>query len=318
MARNFHRSEDYVGKTFSFWTIDRPDSERGHRHYWCTCKCGSVRSIRADALTGGTSTSCGCNAIAVKIARGNYNGGPSLVGAVFGGWTVVGEIAKGARHDRRWECRCECGGEGIVSGHALKIGRSTSCGCRKPGMVSAMRLRIPRKYGLAPKEELPPEYMVWVGMRQRCHKPKAQAYKYYGGRGIRVCDKWDKSFAAFMADMGPRPSPGHSIDRIDVNGNYEPGNCRWATMKEQGNNRRTSIYLTVDGETIPLNVASERSGISRGVISRRLLLGWDHREAMTRLPHKGKPPAAKGAGQRKQGKNNDLREVGTDPSVTRI
>lgn len=105
----------------------------------------------------------------------------------------------------------------------------------------------------------PPEYSVWAGMKQRCFNPKAPSYRYYGGRGITVCQRWRESFAAFVADMGPRPSPEHSIDRINNDGNYEPGNCRWTTWDVQANNR-SAPKATEDSAGIPISAFTCASG----------------------------------------------------------
>lgn len=131
-----------------------------------------------------------------------------------------------APHARRvhWRCACDCGGEAVVSADRLRSGKTGSCGCRRHGQS---RL---------------PEYRVWATMLERCRRPRAANYHNYGGRGIGVCERW-LDFDAFYADMGARPSPKHSIDRIDNDGNYEPGNCRWATASEQNRNKRPSFWM---------------------------------------------------------------------------
>jgi|GEM_PF-3001522 len=127
-----------------------------------------------------------------------------------------------------------------------------------------------------------PERGIWQSMNHRCHDPKTKAFHTYGGRGIRVCDRWRASFEAFLADMGPRPSPRHSIDRIDVNGNYEPGNCRWATPKEQGRNKRDNRMLTAFGRTQCMAAWAEELGVTTGFIGDRIdELGWSVEEALT-------------------------------------
>ncbi len=123
--------------------------------------------------------------------------------------------------------------------------------------------------------ELTPEYVAWKGMRDRCRHSTRPDYPHYGGRGIQVCERWQTDFAAFLADVGPRPSKYHSLDRYpDVNGNYEPGNVRWATYKEQCRNRRNTLYLTINGETKPLIEWAEIAGIRADTLRARFHSGW--------------------------------------------
>ncbi len=125
------------------------------------------------------------------------------------------------------------------------------------------------------------EWHSWRSMIQRC-SPGSVDFPYYGARGITVCEQWRHSFATFFADMGLRPTPQHSLDRIDNNGNYEPGNCRWATRTEQMRNTRGVRLLTHDGLTLPVSVWSEKTGISQYTINSRLnLLGWSADRTLT-------------------------------------
>jgi hypothetical protein len=119
-----------------------------------------------------------------------------------------------------------------------------------------------------------PLYSTWRNMLGRCNNPKDAGYRRYGGRGIKVCKRWTKSFAAFVKDMGPKPSPKHSIDRRNNDGNYKPGNCRWATMKEQQRNRSDNVIITIDERSQPLSAWAEQFGLSRGTIDKRFELGW--------------------------------------------
>jgi hypothetical protein len=118
------------------------------------------------------------------------------------------------------------------------------------------------------------EYTIWQGMKARCFNTKTRPFAAYGARGITVCERWRNSFEAFFADMGSRPSPAHSLDRIDNDGNYEPGNCRWATQKQQTRNRRNNLLVTVDGVTRCASEWSERLGVDRNTVRDRIKRGW--------------------------------------------
>jgi hypothetical protein len=128
-----------------------------------------------------------------------------------------------------------------------------------------------------------PEFAVWHGMVGRCHVEENGSFRNYGGRGIKVCDRWRYSFATFLADMGPRPSPKHQIDREDVNGDYEPGNCRWLHSIDNGNTRRTNVRLEHDGRTRTISQWSRELGWHREKIRKRLSLGWSVGRALTTL-----------------------------------
>ena len=125
-----------------------------------------------------------------------------------------------------------------------------------------------------------PLYQTWVSMRKRCRWTGHHAYHNYGGRGIEVCTRWDESFTAFLEDMGEKPSPSHSLDRIDNSGNYSPENCKWVTWKEQQNNRRDNIALEIDGEFKSIPEWARESGVAEVTIRNRIRLGWPPKEAV--------------------------------------
>ncbi len=138
------------------------------------------------------------------------------------------------------------------------------------------------RHGLTAGGQRPPaEYVIWQQMIQRCEDENCTAYPYYGGRGIKVCAAWRQSYLAFTLDMGPRPSPKHSLDRRETNGDYFPTNCRGATKKEQARNKRNNHLLTADGITLTLVEWCERLNCNRSAIHRRLAKGMSPQEALT-------------------------------------
>src|ERR1039458_4876959 len=125
-----------------------------------------------------------------------------------------------------------------------------------------------------------PEYKAWGSMKQRCFNPKCKEYKNYGGRGITMSDRWINSFENFLQDMGQRPSKDHSIERIEVNGNYETYNCKWATLIEQHNNRRDNVFLEYKGERLTVAQLSRQEGVNYDVLLSRINRGWDVEKAI--------------------------------------
>ena len=162
---------------------------------------------------------------------------------------------------RMWRCQCDCGKEITTAAMYLNGGSTNSCGC----IVGKHK----RTHGATGT----PEFMAWTAMKQRCENPKLKGFKDYGGRGIKVCERW-QTFENFLADMGERPSPGHSVDRINNDGNYEPGNCRWATRVTQSNNRRSSLRIEFNGATHTAAEWERLLGLRTGWVSTKLKKGW--------------------------------------------
>lgn len=162
----------------------------------------------------------------------------NIAGKAFGHLIALRHIAKSAGGQVLWKCRCNCGSLTVVASSDLRKGKTISCGC-----VRSARLAQQTTHGEA-KRPRTPEYRAWCAMRTRCTNPRVRCWPNYGGRGIRVCGRW-QTFEHFLADLlasiGRRPSRRHSIDRIDVNGHYAPGNIRWATAAQQNRNRRRQV-----------------------------------------------------------------------------
>ena len=182
--------------------------------------------------------------------------------------------ALNANGQAMWTVLCDCGATNVVTGSHLRQGRTKSCGCQTAELVGATH----RKHG---ESHLTTEYVTWCSMRQRCADPASRSYPLYGGRGITVCDEWRDDYAAFLAHVGRRPSPRHSLDRIDNERGYEPGNVRWALPEVQARNTRSNRLITHDGQTFCLAEWSARTGIHRATIDVRLGLGWSPERALT-------------------------------------
>jgi hypothetical protein len=194
------------------------------------------------------------------------------VGQRFGRLEIIGD---GPRKNgrRTLMVRCDCGTEKVVL--PIHVGENTnSCGCLRSELVSK---RNKPKHGRSSTTE----YTIWAKMKDRCENTKSDNYERYGGRGIRVCQRWSKSFVHFLSDVGPRPSLNQTLDRIDNNGNYEPGNVRWATRSQQQRNRRNNATVTINGaQRMLIDVAKEFS-INIETLRRRLRRGMSPEEAVS-------------------------------------
>jgi len=199
----------------------------------------------------------------------------------FGRWTTLGPkfwLPRGGKgeHISFQVCECSCGNASVVMCNSLKSGNTKSCGCFNRQRAAETHT----KHGLSRA----PEYDIWKDMKDRCGNPNNKRCQDYGGRGIRVCDRWldpESGFANFYTDMGPRPSNKHSIERNSVNGDYCPENCRWATWSEQARNKRSNVMITYNWKTQCVAAWAEELGIPGKNICRRLKAGWTAEKALT-------------------------------------
>ena len=215
----------------------------------CQCDCGVIKIASVQDLKSGHTRSCGC--LRVELLKSckerNIKCGKirteaakkNIIGQRFGRLLVTDYMPGAGKISRTLVCKCDCGNTTIVNPGDLKDGKTKSCGC--------LRAEKMRESATTHSMVGTSEYTAWGNMKRRCYNEKGKRYKDYGGRGITICASWldqEYGFLNFFRDMGKKPSSKHSIDRIDNDGNYEPSNCRWSTMKDQNNNRRKRIDKT--------------------------------------------------------------------------
>ncbi len=204
-----------------------------------------------------------------------------LFGQTFSNLTVLGyagEDRSGKQVRDLWWCQCKCGSITKPRADHLRSGNTTNCGCVRRAKVGAVR----ETHGHCKNHSHSAEYGIWCAMIQRCHANDNAAYRHYGGRGITVCPRWRESFAAFLADMGPRPGKGWAIERADNNSGYQPDNCRWATHREQMQNTRRNHFITFQGTTLCVTEWARRIGIPAPTLFNRLHDSkWSVEKALT-------------------------------------
>ncbi len=193
-----------------------------------------------------------------------------ITGRKFGRLTVL-HRASYTGYSALWMCRCDCGKEKAVRSMHLRSGASASCGCVRPRFIGRV------KHGESRRSK---EYTTWLSIVGRCHNPNNTSYDRYGGRGIRVCERWRANFSVFLADMGRRPN-GHSIERMNNDGDYTPDNCKWIHSSLQGKNRSTTTQITLDGQTLCQADWCRKYGISSALFRNRRKRGMDVVAALT-------------------------------------
>ena len=187
-----------------------------------------------------------------------------LTGQKYGSIEVLERAGTKGNH-ALWKCKCVCGIEFNATSNNLRTGNTKSCGCVQRMTHGMRRTRV---------------YKIWTGMKERCQRLKSAAYENYGGRGIKVCARWQE-FEAFYDDMGDPPSEQHTLDRKDNDGDYEPGNCRWATEIEQHNNRSDNRMLTFQGKTQSMMDWVRETGLPKSTIQKRLKRGWSVQKTLS-------------------------------------
>lgn len=256
------KQENFIGKRFGKLVVLSYVGEKKDKHgnthwYWnCQCDCGNKKVIDQHGLIYGHTHSCGC-----------IRHGANLAGKVFGRLTVIAEAEPMKRKDgkgqkKRWLCQCSCGKTHITTQELLVSGVTKSCGClvhEEHKDPNAMTRKHKRLYG------------IYRGMVDRCCNPKDQHHTYYHDRGIKICDEWRNNSRAFIEwALSHGYSDDLTIDRIDVNGNYEPSNCRWVTNKDQQNNKRNNVKYTIYGKEYSAQEIEDTFHIKKGTFQARV------------------------------------------------
>lgn len=287
-----NRRQDLIGRQFGNLAVIAFAGSRqvtwGKQRYWkCQCVCGNIHEVSSAALLSGNTSSCGCG----QRKRGRENAKfIDLTGQRFERLTVIQLPSQQNKRNLMWECQCDCGNKSKVSTGNLKSGHIKSCGCLQKDITSARS----KKHGQSTSSE----YRIWQLIRNRCFNKNTPKYPSYGGRGIKVCERW-RNFEHFFSDMGCRPGEFYSIDRKNNNGNYSCGkcreclengwvsNCRWATPEEQIRNTRRNVFLEFEGKRLcvtdwaryyNVSVASLRSRIKRGQTLKDAILSLKNKQ----------------------------------------
>lgn len=257
---------DLTGQRFGRWTVISFSRCENNATMWnCICDCGTEREVNGKALRTGHTKSCGCGSI--DSTKSRYK---DLTGQKFGYWTVIKKMPN-KKNRIYWLCRCDCGTEREVISTQLICGKSTSCGCKRIQSLS----RIFTKHGMTHSRL----YEIYTSMLKRCFNPNCKAFKKYGDVGITVCDEWlgENGFENFKNwALKNGYTDALTLDRYpNQNGNYEPNNCRWASVKQQANNRSSNVYITRNGVTHTMSEWCDILGLKYSLVNARKQRGWD-------------------------------------------
>ena len=259
------KSPDITGKRFGkLVAISKSDKRKNNMSWWkCQCDCGKVLDVRLTSLLTGVTKSCGCS----RKVGSTFE---DLIGKRFNKLLVLERV--GTRwHSPYWKCLCDCGNITYVNSSSLKYGATKGCGCGEGQSLRTHGLSSTRLHG------------IWNGMKCRCYNKNSTSYKYYGARGIGLCDEWKNDFKAFYEwSIINGYKEDLTIDRIDPNGDYEPLNCRWVDMNTQNNNRRDSVIIEYNGKSQTLSQWAKELNINYATLRNRInQLGWSIEKAFT-------------------------------------
>lgn len=266
---------ELTGETFGRLEVIRYEGVNNHRKatWLCRCQCGNTKVLVGSSLISGSVVSCGC----FKNSEAKRRFSKDITNKKYGKLTVInreGTHITGRSKLALWRCECDCGEEVVVRGASLRNGSTKSCGCAQRANSSIAN----STHGLS-KTKI---YRSWASMKKRCHNPNDHSYHYYGNRGIRVCEEWYSDFTSFYRwAVQNGYEEDLTLDRINVNGNYEPTNCRWITQKEQSNNTRRNKFYFFKGNNCTLSQISDDCNIPYSVLYKRLKRGWNLEEATT-------------------------------------
>lgn len=237
---------DITGQKFGLLTaIRRVDFDSKFVIYEFLCECGNIKNIRKSSVISGSTISCGCVYDNKKV---------DIAGMIFNDIQVI-KYFYSKNGIKYWQCKCHCGNTFITRGNSIKYGKTRSCGC-----IRNYVCRKPYHGGTGTSL-----FSKWKNMRMRCLCASSTRYKDYGGRGITVCDEWKNNFETFRDwSFNNGYNDNLTIERIDVNGNYEPSNCKWIPLKEQANNTRKTRYIEHNGEKLKLKEFAEKYNLKYG------------------------------------------------------